>query len=327
MVQISVILPVYNGMETIADTINSVLGQTFRDFELIVIDDGSTDDTLSVVKAIADERIQIHQFANAGQGESRNRGVALAQGDYLSFIDADDLWTADKLQHQWQALQTHPQAAVAYSWTDHIDENNQFFRAGPHLTFSGDVYKLLIISDFVGSGSNVLIRKSAFEAVGGFAPRLTPAEDWDLWVRLAANYEFVVVPQVQILYRTVTSSSSFNLAKMEASSLQVIDRIFAAAPPELQHLSRICRGHRYKYLTYKALDLTPERRRARAAFRFLALALWYDPSLWRRRVIWKVLLRATAGWLLPQAWAKSLLRQIPKPFEIEALLFHIRFNL
>jgi len=326
MVQISVILPVYNGMETIADTINSVLGQTFADFELIIIDDGSTDDTLSVVKAIADERIQIHQFSNAGQGESRNRGVSLAHGDYLSFIDADDLWTPDKLQHQWQALQTHPQAAVAYSWTDHIDENNQFFRAGPHLTFSGDVYKLLIISDFVGSGSNVLIRKSAFEAVGGFAPRLTPAEDWDLWVRLAANYEFVVVPQVQILYRTVTSSSSFNLAKMEASSLQVIHRIFAAAPPELQHLSGVCRGHRYKYLTYKALDLTPERRRARAAFRFLALALKYDPSLWRRRVIWKVLLRATAAWLLPQAWAKSLLRQIPKPFEIEALLFHIRFD-
>ncbi|WP_159783163.1 glycosyltransferase [Sodalinema gerasimenkoae] len=326
MVQISVILPVYNGVSTITDTINSVLGQTFQEFELIVIDDGSTDDTVSVIETIKDDRLRIHQFENAGQGESRNRGAALAQGEYLSFIDADDLWTPDKLESQWQALQTHPQAAVAYSWTDHIDENNQFFRAGPHLTFSGDVYKKLIISDFVGSGSNVLIRKAAFDEVGGFAPHLTPAEDWDLWVRLAARYEFVVVPQVHILYRTLTTSSSFNLAKMEASSVQVMERIFAQAPPELQGLSQLCRGHRYKYLTYKALDLTPQRQRARAAFRFLALALWYDLSLWRRRVIWKVLLRATIAVVFPRTWVISLLKQQPKPFDIEALLFHIRFE-
>ncbi len=326
MVQISVILPVYNGASTIADTIDSVLGQTFQEFELIIIDDGSTDDTVSVIETINDDRLHIHQFENAGQGESRNRGAALAQGEYLSFIDADDLWTPEKLESQWQALQTHPEAAVAYSWTDHIDEHNQFFRSGPHLPFSGDVYKKLIISDFVGSGSNVLIRKLAFDEVGGFAPHLTPAEDWDLWVRLAAKYEFVVVPQVQILYRTVTTSSSFNLAKMEASSLQVMERIFAQAPPELQGLARLCRGHRYKYLTYKALDLTPQRQRAAAAFRFLVLALWYDPSLWRRRVIWKVMLRATAGVVLPQAWLMSLLKQYPQPFDIEALLFHIRFD-
>lgn len=326
MVQISAIVPVYNGAQTIRATIASVLQQTFTDFELIVIDDGSTDDTVAVVKEFQDPRVVVHSFPNAGQGESRNRGVKLARGEYVSFIDADDLWTPDKLALQWQALQDNLQAAVAYSWTDHIDEAGEFLRCGPHLKFEGNVYQKLIVSDFVGSGSNVLIRKSAFETVGGFAPHLTPAEDWDLWVRLAAKYEFVVVPKVQILYRTAVNSSSFNVAKMEVSSLQVIDRIFDRAPEELKSFRSICLGHRYKYLTYKSLDFLPERHRAISAFRFLISALRLDASLRRRRVIWKILLRATVTVVLPQTWTQRLFARFPKPFDIESLLFHIRFS-
>lgn len=329
MPQISVIVPVYNGASTIRATLESVLAQSFTDFELLVVDDGSTDETVAVVKGLIearqDDRLRLYSFENAGQGESRNRGAALATGAFLSFIDADDLWTTDKLAAQWQALQDNPEAAVAYSWTDHIDEGDRFFRNGPHLTFSGNVYPKLIVSDFVGSGSNVLVRREAYEAVGGFEPSLTPAEDWDLWVRLAAKYPFVVVPKVQVLYRSFVQSASFNLAKMEASSLRVIDRIFAAAPPQLQGRRAMCWAHRYKYLTYKSLDLTPERRRAIASYRFLVLALAGDRSLWTRRVIWKILLRATATVLLPRAAMQSLLRRYPKPFDIDALLFHIDF--
>ncbi|MGC9502456.1 glycosyltransferase [Baaleninema sp.] len=325
MVAISVVIPVYNGEATIRSTLESVLDQTFRDFELIVIDDGSTDNTVDVVKSIADERISLYSYPNAGQAESRNRGAKLASGEFLSFIDADDLWTSDKLDAQLQALKDHPDAAVAYSWTAHVDESDRFFRHGPRLSFEGNVYDKLIINDFVGSGSNVLVRKSAFFDVGGFETSFPPAEDWDLWVRLAAKYRFVVVPKAQILYRTLTRSASFNLAKMEASSLKVIDRIFETAPESLKPFKTLCLGHRYKYLTYKALDLTPERKRARSAFRYLALALYFDRDLWRRRVVWKVLLRTTATLVLPEPWMHRLVDRYPKPFDIEALLIHMRF--
>ncbi|NES72852.1 MAG: glycosyltransferase family 2 protein, partial [Okeania sp. SIO2D1] len=113
MTLISVIIPVYNGEKTIRDTINSVLKQSFADFELIIINDGSTDSTLEVINSFQDHRLKVFSYPNAGQGASRNRGIELAKGEYISFIDADDMWTSDKLEKQLQALQDNPQAGVA----------------------------------------------------------------------------------------------------------------------------------------------------------------------------------------------------------------------
>src|SRR4028119_812278 len=109
---ISVIIPVYNGEKTIQETIESVLNQTFTDFELIVINDGSQDATLEIVERIQDSRLKVLSYPNAGQAASRNRGLSHASGEYISFIDADDLWTPDKLEAQLRALQDNPQAAV-----------------------------------------------------------------------------------------------------------------------------------------------------------------------------------------------------------------------
>ncbi|MCF3623160.1 glycosyltransferase family 2 protein, partial [Planktothrix agardhii] len=118
MPKISVIIPVYNGEKTIQKTIESVLQQTWQDFELIVINDGSQDATLEILSSIQDPRLRILSYSNAGLASSRNRGITEATGEYISFLDADDLWTPDKLEAQFQALEEHPEAAVAYSWTD-----------------------------------------------------------------------------------------------------------------------------------------------------------------------------------------------------------------
>ncbi len=127
---ISVRIPVFNGEKTIKETIDSILNQFFQNIELIIIDDGSKDKTLEIIKNISDSRIKVFSYPNAGLSASRNRGISLAKGELISFIDADDLWTPDKLQAQWQALQENPQAAVAYSWTDYIDESSKFFKLG-----------------------------------------------------------------------------------------------------------------------------------------------------------------------------------------------------
>ena len=165
---ISVIIPVYNGENTIKETIESVLKQTFTNFELIIINADSTDKTLSIISQIKDERVKVFSYPKANVAVNRNRGFKHATGEYITFLDADDLWTSDKLADQYKALQENPQAAVAYSWTNCIDEHGKYLRKAAHENWNGDVYSKLLIDDFIGSGSNVMIRRDALIAVDGF---------------------------------------------------------------------------------------------------------------------------------------------------------------
>ncbi|HEY9905481.1 MAG TPA: glycosyltransferase [Candidatus Sericytochromatia bacterium] len=323
---ISVIIPVYNGEKTIRETIESALNQTFQDFELIVINDGSQDATLEIVEGFQDSRIHIFSYSNAGQAISRNRGFSQSVGEFIAFLDADDLWTPNKLEAQLQALQANPQSAVAYSWTDYIDEFGEFSRRGSHINVSGDVYKNLLMINFLENGSNPLIRRQALTEVGDFEKLLTPAEDWDMWLRLAARYHFVAVPSPQILYRVYAHSSSFNISKLEAGCLQVINRAFAQAPETLQPLKRDSLANLYKYLTSKALEGPPERRRSLVAALFLGQAIRNDPWLLRAGVLLKVLFKIAVSTLLPSQLAQVLLTKVGKLSDIKALHGYLRLD-
>jgi glycosyltransferase involved in cell wall biosynthesis len=303
---ISVIIPAYNGEQTIRETIESVLKQTFTDFELIVINDGSTDATLAKIERIKDSRLKVFSYPNAGQAVSRNRGISHALGEYISFIDADDLWTPDKLESQLKALQANPQAAVAYSWTKCIDESGQYSRRGSHISVTGNVYGKLLLIDFIENGSNPLIRAQALAEVGGFDETMVPSEDRDLWLRLAAHYHFVVVPSPQILYRQSINSESANVLRMEAASVRVIEQAFNQAPESLQHLKQPSLANIYKGLTFKALEGVPNRQRGLTAARLLWHCVRNDPALVRSRVILKVLFKITAMLLLPPQQAQAL---------------------
>ncbi|MCL1464459.1 glycosyltransferase [Argonema galeatum] len=324
---ISVIIPVYNGENTIRETIESVLNQTFKDFELIVINDGSTDSTLDVVSNIQDSRLKVFSYPNAKQAASRNRGLSQATGEYVSFIDADDLWKPDKLEAQLKALQENPEAGVAYSWTDLIDESGNFIRGGANIYWQGESYARMLLNDFVESGSNPLIRAQAIKEVGNFDESLPPAEDWDMWIRLASRYPFVVVPSAQVLYRVRANSSSTNVSKMEAVSLRIIERAYAEAPASIQHLKRHTLGNRYKYLVFKALEEPPVRQKALTAIRFLWQAFIYDPVLLRRRIIWKVLLRIAIIVLLPSKLAQTWLNKFKQFTDILTLVILIRVDI
>jgi glycosyltransferase involved in cell wall biosynthesis len=252
---ISVVIPVYNGEKTIRFTLESVLQQTFSNIEVIIIDDGSTDLTLEVIKTISDARIKVFSYVNSGLAASRNRGIDHANGKYISFIDADDLWTSDKLEYQLQALSQFPQAYVAYSWTDYIDINGNTLFAGKRLIDSGNVFAKMLQSNILENGSNPLVKNEAFKIVGKFNESLSAAEDWDMWLRLAAEYEFVCVQKPQILYRISANSMSTNLKKQEAASLEVIDNAFKHdASKSLQHLKEHALANIYRYLTFKSLD-------------------------------------------------------------------------
>jgi glycosyltransferase involved in cell wall biosynthesis len=323
---ISVIIPVYNGEKTIQETIESVLNQTLTDFELLVINDGSEDSTLEIVERIQDSRLKVFSYPNAGQATSRNRGIALASGEYISFIDADDLWTPDKLEAQLKVLQDNPQAAVAYSWTKCIDEFGQLSRRGSHISVTGDVYGQLLLIDFIENGSNPLIRAWALKEVGSFDESLSAAEDWDMWLRLAAYYSFVCVPSPQILYRQSANSWSANVLRQGAGSLQVMERAFNQAPESLQYLKQKSLANIYKGLTFKMLEGTPERWRGFKSLQLLWNSVKNDPALLRSRVILKVLFKIAVVTLLPPQQAQALLTKAKGLANTTTLLGYLQLD-
>ncbi len=277
---ISVIIPVFNGAKTIKETIDSILNQIFQNLELIIIDDGSKDTTLEVVKSFSDSRIKVFSYPNAGLSASRNRGISQAKGEYISFIDADDLWTPDKLESQWKALQKNPQAAIAYSWTDYIDESSKFIKSGRRIKVNGDAFSKLLLINFLENGSNPLIRQEAFEKIGGFDESLLAAEDIDMWLRLAANYEFVCVEKPQILYRVSTSSMSTNLKRQETASLKVMERAFSYPKADkFKDLRKESLSHLYQYLTFKAIEVPPQKRQTLTALYFLWNCIKNNPGV------------------------------------------------
>lgn len=322
MPSISVIIPVFNGDKTIKDTIRSVLNQTFPHFELLIINDGSTDSTLDIIKTIDDPRLKILSYPNAGLAASRNRGITQSKGDYISFIDADDLWTEDKLQSQWELLKKNPKAGVAYSWTNFIDESGNSIKRKTPLSLEGNVVKELFLVNFIENGSNVLIRKSALDQVGGFDESLTNSHDWDMWLRLALHYEFVCVRSPQVLYRVYPTSMSGNISGLEKSSQQIIKKAIAFSPETLGPLKRNCLANRYKFLTVKALEGIPNKKQALMSTRLLLFALIYDPSLLHSKVLFKILLKLAVMLLVSSQTAQRIFIQFEKTFNTKALSYY-----
>lgn len=312
MPRISVIVPAYNAASTILDTLESVRRQTFRDFEILVIDDGSTDGTAGLLKEVRDERLRLLSFPNGGLPTARNRGIEHARGDFLAFLDADDLWTPEKLESQLEALLRSPEAGVAYSWTAFIDDDGRFLFAKEPMTFEGDVYGDLLRECFVASGSNVLVRKPCVDSVGPFDSGLQSAEDWEYWLRLAARWPFVVVPRYQVLYRLSTRSMSSEVATIEAASMLVLDRAIEAAPSGVEVRKKECVANVKQYISFLYMTrasgsgtVTEAGRRLLESIRLYPRALLRRKT---RRLVWAwLLLRLLPPATVPRV-AHALLR-------------------
>ncbi|MBD2693188.1 glycosyltransferase [Anabaena catenula] len=323
---ISVIIPVYNGEKTIRETLESVLNQSFSLIEVIIINDGSTDATLEIIQSISDSRLQVFSYPNSGIAVSRNRGIAKASGEYIAFIDADDLWKPDKLKFQVNTLEQNSEAAVAYSWCDHIDESSRFLRSGSRFTANGDVYSKLLVANFLENGSNPLIRADALASIGGFEASLSPAEDWDLWLRLARQYHFVVIPYPQVLYRISSTSLSSNILKMEVVSLQIIKCAFSQAPESLQHLSKYSIGNLYKYLLYKILEKPSEKNTPIICLRFLWNIVKNDSSILFSKLFVKILLKILMITLLNNHQKQVFMQKFRRFSDTSTLLGYLKFD-
>ena len=254
MPKISIITPAYNADRTILETIESVQNQTFSDFELIIIDDGSKDRTLELVQNVKDERLKFFFYKNSGVCAARNRGISHSTGEFIAFIDADDLWTPDKLELQLAALQQHPEAGVAYSWTYFMYEQEDSAVPGKPVLFEGNVYPKLLVENFLSHGSNPLIRRDAIESVGEFDSSFPHCADWDFYIRLAARWPFVVVPKHQIYYRQSSSSMTSKIDGIERQMLLMFEKAFQSAPIEYQSLRNQSLAWVYEYCTQQYLQ-------------------------------------------------------------------------
>jgi glycosyltransferase involved in cell wall biosynthesis len=283
---ISIIIPAYNAERFIARTLSSALNQTFRDIEVIVVNDGSSDKTQVIVEgfAVNDCRVRLVNTMNRGVATARNLGIENARGNYVAFLDADDLWHPTKLERQFLALSSHasdPTWAGVYVLSRVIDEDDLVVGAGEAKTrCRGYVLAHNFVLRFVGNGSNLLVRREAALAVGGFDPSYAEAglggcEDFDFELKLAAKYRIEAVQMFLVGYRFYEGNMSSDRVRMARSLVATIERHIERNPSLPPRILRwgVGNGHRY------AFDMLRWARKYRPALRAYWMIVVNDPIL------------------------------------------------
>jgi len=228
MPEVSVVIPAYNAANTLPETLASLVAQTFTDYEAIVVDDGSRDDTAACARACGDSRVRVLSIANGGVAAARNRGIEAAGGQLIAFLDADDLWRPEKLATQVEALRAQPGAGICVTGATRIGRESQ--PIGPTLFRDPDdvTEALLLESMIVGCISSGVVRRPLLERVGGFDTRFSQCADWDLWLRLSRAAQFAVLPHQLVGYRSHAGNMSSNLGLLERDTFAVLDKFFTA---------------------------------------------------------------------------------------------------
>lgn len=222
---ISVIVPAYNAETFIAETIDSILSQTYPNIEILVVDDGSQDSTPEIVKAFAEknQNIILLQQLNKGVASARNLAIEKSKGEYIAPIDADDIWFPKKLEKQMQLmLESDPSLGMVYTWSVYLNEDSTLTKTCQTSYFEGNIFIPLLYGNCLGNASSPLIRRSCISKVGGYNCELKEqkaqgCEDWELYLRIAEYYKVKVVPEVLVGYRQVIGSMSFNAVAMKKS--------------------------------------------------------------------------------------------------------------
>jgi len=270
---ISVVIPAYNAEKYVEEAIDSVLNQTFQDFEIIVVDDGSKDFTKEKVLNIADTRIRYIHKENGGPSSARNTGIKSARGKYIALLDYDDIWMPQKLERQLAKFNLEPDLGLVYSWVQSINpDGSHRFVAKPET--EGWVYNDLIIDNFQHNGSVQLIRKECFEKAGYFDESLLNVQDWEMWLRLAKYYKFGVVREILVKYRVRPDSHSKQHRKLTKAFVRIMDKELKTANESVRKLkNQLYAGHYYgmfrRCYIYDNDKL--------CALKYLLLSFNYDP--------------------------------------------------
>lgn len=253
--KVSVIIPTYNSLKYLSETVESVLNQTYSDFELLIVDDGSTDQTVQWTGELGDSRVRVISQANQGVCVARNTGIANANGEYIAFLDHDDLWEASKLEKQVCRLDAEPNIGLVHTWMALVDDRGKFIGRIMTSDAEGDVWQQLLEKNTIAS-SSVMVRRSCFEKVGMFSParELYSVEDWEMWIRIASQYPFAVIREPLLSWRQHPNNGSKNWRAMEKAYSLVIEGAFQSAPQEWGFLKERSYGHANLCLAWRVLQ-------------------------------------------------------------------------
>jgi len=199
MPRVSAIIPTHNRKAFVVEAVASVLDQTYGDYELIVVDDGSEDGTEEVLAHYRGQVRYAYQDNN-GVSSARNHGLGLAQGEFIAFLDSDDLWMPEKLGVQVAFMDEHPEAQLCYTDEIWIRRGVRVNPRKKHTKYSGEIYAKCLPLCII-SPSSALMRRGLFEEVGTFDPSFPVCEDYDLWLRMAARFPVNFIPQKLIVKR------------------------------------------------------------------------------------------------------------------------------
>ena len=276
---VSVIIPTYNSGHFVSAAIQSALAQTYQPLEVIVVDDGSTDDTKERISAWEGSIHYVRQ-PNRGPAAARNRGITLARGDLIAFLDADDVWLPQKLQKQVELLRHRPEAGMVHSalyyWNEGTD--NREVRNDSHSEKHGHCYQSFF--DRCGvTPSTIIVRREVLARIGGFdeSIRRPSTEDYDLCFRIARYYELAYIDEPLILYRLHAANGSKNTATLLESQLYVLEKALSADPDLARMLGRRAVNSRVFHLLFSLGYCADDSANHRKALRVLQSGIGLSP--------------------------------------------------
>jgi glycosyltransferase involved in cell wall biosynthesis len=268
MPAVSIVVPAYNVAATIRETLHSLLAQTFLDFEIIVVDDGATDETVSIVETFADPRIRLIRQFNRGLAGARNTGIAHATGDIISFCDSDDLWTHDKLQRHVDHFSGNPSIGLSYAGSALIDEQSNplgLFQA-PKLL---NVTPLdILLRNPIGNGSAPMFRRKALQDIAYrpvgettrdwvFDETFRQSEDIECWIRFALSTPWKIegISGMLTLYRVNSGGLSASISNQLESWERMIGKVHSIAPEFANTHAKTARSYQLRYLARRAVSM------------------------------------------------------------------------
>lgn len=273
---VSVVIACHNMARYVAEAVASVLAQSYPHLEVLVIDDGSSDDPRAALASLmADPRVQFLRIPQSGQSRAKNTGIAAATGTYVAFLDADDLWTPDKLERQLP-LFANPRVGVVYSDHVNIDAAGRPLPtvcADPH---TGNVTNALFVENFI-TGMTAIVRRECFERVGMFDESIPMGIDYDLWLRISVHYEFEHLARPTYLYRMWGGQMSRKFEQRLHWAIHIMRRFLehhpGVVPAAVQHEAWL---HTYTY----GGDAFGRQGQPLYAVKWLSRALWLEPTYW-----------------------------------------------
>jgi len=288
---VSIVMPLYNAEKTVADAIRSVLNQSYRNFELIVVDDGSTDESASIVaeimKSPEGDSINLMHQQHAGVAAAQNKGLNAARGEYIALLDADDLWHPEKLERHVKHLGSHKEVGVSYSYSQFINISGKKLPYFQKPKLKNIALKDLLCRHPVSNGSTTVFKRDILDALrledeeNGMScyvdGRLSRSHDVEMWVRagVKSSLSFEGIGEVLTYYRLSSQSYSSALEEKRQSFDQAMDIISGYAPELITRCGKLARAYHLCYLSRRAISL-PD---AKAAIHYFWRAVFEAPRI------------------------------------------------